>query len=342
MEKAVSDYIDGELDKPSGFIARSAEADYWRARRKAFWRMVLSALRGKSNELIPYEEIKDRLRLSSYAYRGMQTIPIDRIVGSVGRFRDFDRAFLPTQTHTRQRWQRVDRAHYRFVNLPPIQVFQVGEVYFVRDGNHRVSVARQQGIEFIDAEVIAVTSPVPVTADVQEKDLVILGEQTAFLEATRLNELRPESEIAFSLPGHYCTLLEHVSVHRYFMGLEQEREISCGEAVAHWFDTVYLPVVEIIRQQQILKEFPGRTEADLYLWIMDHLHYLRQQYGQVDMAEAAEEFAEAHSQRPIKRLVRSVKHAVEEIIEETSPPGIDLEGDGVFPVIQDPDTIQEE
>ena len=297
-------------------IQRSAETDYRRARSKAFWHMVFSALRGQSNKLIPYEEIKDHLRLSDQLYRGLRAIRLDRIVGSVGRYRDFDRAFLPTQTHTRQRWQRVDRAHLSFVDLPPIQVYQVGEVYFVRDGNHRISVARQHGVEFIDAEVIEVTSPVPLKADLQAEDLTLLGEQAAFFEATRLEQLRPEAEVRFSLSGHYCTLLEHISVHRYFMGLEQGREISCDEAVTHWYDTVYQPVAQIIQQQKVLKEFPGRTEADLYLWIMDHLHYLRQEYGQVEVSQAVETFAEAHSQHPIKRLVRGVKRALAEIIEE--------------------------
>jgi len=147
-------------------IQRSAETDYRRARSKAFWHMVFSALRGQSNKLIPYQETKDHLRLSDQIYRGVRAIRLDRIVGSVGRYRDFDRAFLPTQTHTRQRWQRVDRAHLSFVDLPPIQVYQVGEVYFVRDGNHRVSVARQSGAQTIQAHVWEFETRVPVESNV--------------------------------------------------------------------------------------------------------------------------------------------------------------------------------
>ncbi len=307
-------------------IVRAARSDYDKARRKAFWRKILASLRGQANELIPYDEIKDRLRLSGQTYRGVEAIPLARIVGSVGRFLDFDRAFLPTQTHTRERWQRIDRAYHRQIELPPIQVYQIGEVYFVSDGNHRVSVAREQGVEFIDAEVIQLDSPVPVRADLQAADLVILGEQASFLEATRLNALRPGASLELSETGYYRRLLEHIVVHRYFMGLEQQREIPWPEAVAHWYDNVYWPVVELVRQRDVLAEFPGRTETDLYLWIMDHLHYLRQQYGAVDVPEAVGEFAEAHSQRPFKRLVRGVRQAVEDLIEETPPAGVAEDG----------------
>lgn len=301
----------------SDHIGRAARTDYSKALRKAFWRKVLAHLRRRPNELIPYDEIKNKLKLSGQTYRGVKTIRVDRIVGSLGRFLDFDRAFLPTQTHTSQKWQRVDQAYHRDIILPPIKVYQVGEVYFVRDGNHRVSVAREQGIEFIDAEVVRVTSRVPVTSEVKVKDLVILGEQASFMEVTRLNERRPEARLEFSEAGHYRTLLEHIVVHRYFMGLEQEREIPWQEAVTHWYDAVYRPTVQVIRERHVLKEFPNRTEADLYLWLMDHLHYLSQQHEKVDVPEAVDEFAEAHSQRPIKRLVRNVRQAVEAITEAT-------------------------
>jgi hypothetical protein len=325
----------------SGHADRAAQIDYNKARRKVFWHKVLATLRGQSHELIPYDETKDRLRLSSQIYRGVRAISVDCIVGSLGRFRDFDRAFLPTQTHTRERWQRVDRAHYDNIVLPPIKVYQVDEVYFVRDGNHRVSVAREQGVEFIDAEVVEVFSRVPVTPDLTAEDLVMLGEQAEFMEATHLNALCPEAHIEFSVPGHYRTLLEHVVVHRYFMGLEQQREIPWEKTVTHWYDTVYLPVIQIIREQGVLKEFPHRTDTDLYLWIMDHLHYLRQQYGEVDMTEAVEEFAETHSQRPIKRLVRGVKQAVGEIVKDAPRPIVDPALDDIVPTAQHLDATQE-
>ncbi|MFZ5916978.1 MAG: transcriptional regulator [Chloroflexota bacterium] len=306
-------------------LDHTVRADFERVRRKAFWRDVLANLRGQPNQLIAYDDLKEHLRLSGQAYRGVKAVAMDRIVGSVGRFRDFDRVFLPKQTHTRERWQSVDMAHHQGIELPPIKVYQVGEVFFVRDGNHRVSVAREQGCQFIDAEVVELTSRVPVTADLTPGSLIILGEQADFMEATGLNELRPEARLSFSEAGHYRTLVEHITVHRHFLGQEQQREVPWPEAVTHWHDEVYQPVVQIIRQRAILHEFPRRTETDLYLWIMDHLYFLRQQYGQVDVPAAIEAFAETHSQRPLKRLVRGLKQAVEEIIEDTTANGNDPE-----------------
>jgi hypothetical protein len=86
-----------------------------------------------------------------------------------------------------------------------------------------------------------------------------------------------------------------------------------AEAVMHWYDTVYLPIVEVIREQGILADFPGRTESDLYLWLMDHMHYLRESQGEVDPTDAAQEFAAEFSERPLNKLLRSVAHAIDAI-----------------------------
>jgi len=251
-------------------------------------------------------------------------VPIKNIVGSVDRYRDFDKAFLPTQDHTAWRWKSVNRAFYDEVDLPPVKVYQVGEVYFVVDGNHRVSVARERGIEFIDAEVIECQARVPVKANLDAGDLEILGEYADFLERTRLDQLRPEQDITFTVAGGYGVMLEHIAVHRYYMGLEQQRDIPEDEAVMHWYDTVYMPVVHLIREQNILADFPTRTEADLYLWVMDHLQYLRETIGPgVDTATAAQEFTEEYSEQPVRKLVRRVGKALDSIggaAAKTSPP----------------------
>jgi len=298
-------------------------ADFSRARFKAFFNDIISLISGRSNELLSFDEVARRLKIRQRRYGGLRTVELDKIVGSVGRYRDFDRAFLPTQSHTQGKWKSVDRAHYQEVELPPIQLYKVGDVYFVRDGHHRVSVAREKGIKFIDAEVIECEARVPVTPDLRPEDLAIKGEYVDFLEATGLDRLRPDQSIEFSVPGNYRILLEHISVHRYFMGIEQGREVSWEEAVASWYDDVYMPIVRIIREQNILAEFPGRTEADLYLWIMDHLYYLRERYGSgVGAEEAAADFAEQFSERPVKKALRGVKRVAEEIATETPLPAV--------------------
>ena len=269
-----------------------SSADFQAARFKAFFRDVVAFLTGRPNALLAFEAVREKLRIGGPIYRGVRPVPLANIVGSVDRYRDFDRAFLPRQEHTADRWQRVNRAWYDEVNLPPVMLYQVGDVYFVVDGNHRVSVAKEQGQAYIDAEIRECRVKVPVTPDLRPEDLEILGAQVEFLERTELDQLRPAARVDVTILGGYDRLLEHIAVHRYFMGLDFQRDIAEAEAVAHWYDTVYQPVVEVVRGSGMLAALPGKTEADFYLWIMDHRHYLVEQ-GQADLVEpgqAAEEF----------------------------------------------------
>jgi hypothetical protein len=173
-------------------------------------------------------------------------------------------------------------------------LYKVGEVYFVVDGHHRVSVAREQGGDFIDAEVRECATRVNITPDLKPEDLEILGEKVRFLERTRLDDLRPKARIILTIPDGFDRMLEHIAVHRYFMGLDWKRDIAEEEAVIHWYDTVYQPIIKVIRSSKILKEFPGKTEGDLYLWTLDHQRYLAEQEGQQLQPpnEAAKEFIE--------------------------------------------------
>lgn len=305
-------------------LQRAPDGDFTRARTKAFFHTILDRLAGRERRLLPFKEVADKLRIGGSVYRGVQPVPVKNIIGSVGRYHDFDAAFLPTQDHTAWRWKSINRAFYQEVDLPPVKLYKVGDAYFVLDGNHRVSVAREHNVEFIDAEVIECQARVPVTADLQAGDLEILGEYASFLERTHLDRLRPDQAIQFTIAGGYEALLEHIAVHRYFMGLEQQREIPEDEAVTHWYDTVYLPIVQLIREQNILADFPGRTEADLYLWIMDHLHYLRETVGQaVSAAQAAQEFVEEYGEQPMRKLKRSVEKVLDVLGEAIVTPEAD-------------------
>lgn len=293
-----------------GIADRRAQSDFARARQRSFLRKVWAFLSGHDNRLLSYEQARHELRIGGVFYRGVQAVPLDKIVGSVNRYHDFDRAFLPTQTHTQHRWQSIGRAFYQEISLPPVQLYKVGEVYFVSDGNHRVSVAREKGGAYIDAEVRECDVRVPVSADIEAEDLHILGEKAEFLERTRLDQLRPEADLQLTVLGGYRRLLEHIAVRRHFLGLEWQRHFSADEAVTNWYDLVYLPLIDTIRQQEILKEFPRRTEGDLYLWIMDHKHFLQDQFAD-DIGAAAADFAQQHTERPGKRFLHTVSHLVE-------------------------------
>jgi len=267
-------------------------ADFSRARFKAFLNRVRSLVSGQPTSLLSYDEIKEKLRIGGPIYRGVHAVRVDQIAGSLNRYQEFDRAFLPVEEQTASRWRNIDRAFYKEVSLPPVVLYKVGQVYFVVDGHHRVSVAREQGQEFIDAEVRECSTKVNITADIKPEDLVILGEKVRFLERTHLDDLRPDARIRLTIPDGFDRMLEHIAVHRYFMGLDLRRDISEQEAITDWYDRVYLPIVKVIRESEILKEFPGKTEGDLYLWVLDHQHYLAEAEGQTLQApeDAARKF----------------------------------------------------
>ena len=273
-------------------ISSRARADFGRARFKSFINQVLAVLSGQPTKLLSYDDVKEKLRIGGPIYRGVKTIRVDQIAGSLNRYHEFDRAFLPKDDQLASRWQKVDRAFYQDINLPPVVLYKVGGVYFVVDGHHRVSVAREQGQEFIEAEIRECATRVNISPDIRTEDLEILGAKVNFLERTALDDLRPEASIKLTIPDGFDRMLEHIAVHRYFMGLDFLRDISEQEAVAHWYDKVYMPIVEVIRRSGILNDFPDKTEGDMYMWTLDHQHYLSQEQGKplLPPHEAAQKF----------------------------------------------------
>jgi len=260
---------------------QSALQDFNEARLKASLQEALARLTGKPNELLSYDEIAQKLKLRARADRGVREIPVKAIVGSVGRYTDFTRTFLPLRPEDQERWARVKVAIEDPVGagMPPIEVYKVGDAYFVLDGNHRVSIARQEGFEFIEAHVIEVRTDIPITPDLQPDDLIIKVEYVEFLEKTEIKNLFPNVDLSVTVPGQYAKLLEHIEVHRYFMGLDFKRDIPYSEAVAHWYDAIYLPFIEPLRERGMLRWFPDRTETDLYLWVSEHRAALESELG---------------------------------------------------------------
>ena len=266
---------------------RESLRDFDRARRKVFVQRILSYFTGRSPDLLPFEQVREQLRLSNQHFRGLREIPLDQIVGSVDRYQDFTRTFLPRSDELRDRWAAVEDRVVTGGGLPPVKLYQVGDAYFVRDGNHRVSVARAQDAPSIEAYVWEYATPVPLAPEDDLDDLLIKEEYVEFLAKTRLHRLRPEQHIEFTALGRYCDLLEHIAVHRYYLGRDLEREIPYTEAVTSWYDKVYQPIVDAIEEFGVLAYFPGRTEADLYIWISRWQHVLGERYGRSLTAQEA-------------------------------------------------------
>jgi hypothetical protein len=239
----------------------------------------------------------------------LEEIPLDRIVGSVGRYQDFNRAFLPRGHIDPQRWMRIERLR-RHKDLPPIDVFRIGDVYFVQDGNHRVSVARARHDKTIRAWVVELPIRVQLGPNASPDDLILKAGYTDFLEKTSLDISIPDQHIELTRPGGYRGLLQHIEVHQFYMGLRSRHYPSLAEAAADWYRSVYSPVVDYIRESRILKRFPGRTEADLYLWIAENRARLQMRYGSEARAQqdAVDDFAHRHPASPLRRWLRRLRH----------------------------------
>jgi len=281
-------------------ISDVAATDFNRARGMAALSEIQNLMNADRNRLLSFNDVKDILKPKNQVYMGSQTVPIKLIVGSEGRYRDFNRYFLPRADHLRDRWVRVDEAHLSDVTLPSIQLYEIGGVYFVRDGNHRVSVAKAKKVEFIDAEVISLASEISLhpgmTTD-ELKEALIAYEKNIFYEKTNFGGLTGDHSLNFSTPGRYDVIYNHILVHKYFLNESREEEIPFSDALVSWYGKVYSPAVKIIREQWLLANFPGRTESDLYVWIVKHWDFLKRKHGGYSLNEAAGDFSRKYGQR---------------------------------------------
>ncbi|MDR2607163.1 MAG: transcriptional regulator [Treponema sp.] len=276
-----------------------ANEDFNRARSRELFSRIGSFINSDRNKLLSFNDVKDILKPSSQVYLGMRTVPINRIVGSEGRYNDFNKHFLPRKEFLRNRWMRVDMASIQDLNLPPIQLYEIGGAYFVRDGNHRVSVAKLQGVENIDAEVISLSTEIhiPPNATAEELNKALLEyEKKIFYEKTRFEELTGDGDLEFTSTGRYDVIYNHILVHKYFLNEEKEEEIPFSDALVSWYKNVYQPTIQIIEENNMLVSFPGRKPADLYVWIIKHWDFLKKKYGCYDLRDAARDFVSKYGE----------------------------------------------
>jgi hypothetical protein len=275
------------------------------ARRRAFVQDMLAEVGGRPDSLLSFDEVRRQLRLGEPCQEPVtKEVPLDKIVGSVGRYHDFNRAFLPRAQVDPRRWARIARLQ-RQSRLPPIDLFQVGNVYFVRDGHHRVSAARALKYRTIRAHVIEIPLRVPLDPSTSPTDLIRKAEYTDFLEKTSLDRTHPDQRIELTLPGGYARLLQHIEVHQFYTGLRSRRYPTLPEAANNWYRSVYLPVIERIRTSGVLASFPSRTEADLYLWVSENRARLQMHYGDTaEVSEAVQDFHKEHHVPGIQRAFR--------------------------------------
>ncbi|NJN44332.1 MAG: ParB N-terminal domain-containing protein [Anaerolineae bacterium] len=238
----------------------------------------MSRVTGKSTDLLAFDEVVEMLKGEITIVRGLREIPLDAIIGSVGRYHDFTRSFLPRDDTDAERWARV-QASINQRGMDPIELYQIGEAYFVLDGNHRVSIARSRGYETIQAHVTEIQTRVPLSPEDQPDDLIRKAEFTAFLETTHLDETRPNADLQTTVPGSYRLLLREIAEERARLSKNQSVDTPWSHAAARWFDKTYSPIIKVIREKGLPHDFPNRTETDLYVWFNRKRDELTDQLG---------------------------------------------------------------
>ena len=281
-------------------VSYQASMNFTRARNKAMLFQIQHFLNLDREKLLSFNDVKTIIKPKNEVYKGMKIVPVNLIVGSEGRYRDFNKIFLPRSEQTRSRWEQIDKARIKDIILPPIQIYEIGGVYFVRDGNHRVSVARSQGVELIDAEVISLSSEIEIDPDMSVDDLrkaVIQYEKDSFYEQTEFGTLTDDYNLDFSAAGQYDVIYNHILVHKYYLNQRQTEEIPFADALVSWYKTVYSPILRIIKDEWLEANFPGTTTSDLYVWLVKHWDFLKKKYGvHYSLTRAARDFSNKYGQ----------------------------------------------
>jgi len=310
-------------DETSHVVQIAAREKWNTARRRAFYERLSSTLgfARRPMDLLSFEDVQDKLRLTQSNYRGLHQVPLDQIIGSVGRYNDFTRTFLPLVEDDSWRWRRVAEMQFN-EGLPPIELYKVGDAYFVKDGNHRVSVARQFGATSIEAYVWEYETPVGgLRPDTNVDELIVKAEYRAFLDRTRLDVTHPEQEIVLTEPDTYPALETEIEVYRQNLERIDGEKRTFEEAAAAWYDMVYTLAIDVIRESGVLDLFPGRTEADLYVWVSRNRRELSERYGHsVSMRDAVTKLAEAqHRPGTVERVVQTVGRSVAGLMNSLRP-----------------------
>jgi hypothetical protein len=251
----------------SGFSQADAQGDFSRARRARLLADIGRRLRREPDDvglILPFEEVIEALGVVGREDLGLKIVPLDAIVGTVDRAADFDRGFRPTSPRLRSRWERIAAAQRRGEALPPISLYKVGDLYFVRDGHHRVSVAKSLGRQDIDAYVVEIQTRVRLGADLRVGDLPLKDHERLFRERVPLGR-EERARIAVSDPWDYGRLAEAVEAWG-FRAMQDRGSYMDRREVAHlWFTAEYLPVVEMLNAGELIER--GETQTDAYMRI---------------------------------------------------------------------------
>jgi hypothetical protein len=256
------------MDGGTGFPTADAQDDFSRARRAQLLAELGRRLRREPDDvglIMPFDEVVDALGMVGEVQLGLQTIPLDSVVGTVDRTRDFDRGFRPTTPRVRGRWQRIAAAQRRGESFPPISVYRIGDLHFVRDGHHRVSVAKSLGRKEIDAYVTEVRTRIGADGALRMADLPLKDHERLFHERVPLDP-EQHARVRPSDPWDYGRLAEGVEAWG-FRVMQERREYMDREEVARlWFEEDFLPIVDTLRAGGFVRS--SERDADAYMRVV--------------------------------------------------------------------------
>lgn len=249
-----------------------------------------------NDSLLPLRDVTQRLRVLGERYVGLREIPIAAIVGSVDRSVDFDRLFRARGRHLRRRLDSLREA-FGDRPMPPISVYEAGSLYFVSDGHHRVALARQQGGEFIDAEVTQIETSHRLHPGVDVLELIHTEQHRRFKERTGLLAVAPRAVIEFSRPSGYGELLQVIEAQGYAMSLAEGALVDLPTVTHTWYGSSWLPALAAIESSGLRRQYDFKTDGDRYLWTHRKLQELRTS----DPGSTWEQAAAVLAREPVKR-----------------------------------------
>jgi hypothetical protein len=250
--------------RSTGMPGLDAQTDFLRARRRAALGAMVARLRGEPDDvrhILPYEEVVAALGYVSEHSAGKAVVPLDAIAGTVDRGRDFDRSFRPTTGRVRSRWEHIAAAMRRGEAMPPVDLVRIGQIYFVRDGHHRVSVARALGHNDIDAIVTEVVTRVGAERAITLEELPVKSHERVFFERVPLPD-SARTEIKLTDPWDYGRLAEAVEAWGFRTSQDRGEPISRRETAYLWLENEYRPVVEMLRGADLIGT---TTESEAYM-----------------------------------------------------------------------------
>lgn len=258
----------------------SSKENFSNARLRAFFKSVYSKLKKEDDSLPSLHDVVDMTKARNEHYLGVQDIPLENIIGSEGRYEDFNKSFFPKRDALESRWSAIDQIMEQNKPLPPISVFKIDDYYFVRDGNHRVSVAKSRNQIDISAKVTEYEVDVPITKELTVKDRFKIQEHVNFLDATGLSRLGKGFDIKLTRPQSYRLLLNIIQLYASPFEDDLGKKLTFKEIAEEWYFRIFLPFAEGSYLDDLLARFPNRTTGDLYVWIQLNWNDVKDSLGE--------------------------------------------------------------